>query len=388
MKRVRDPIHDYIQLDAAALAIVDRPEFQRLRRIRQLGTAALVYPGANHARFEHSLGAQHVARLACEAIGLKADDALEVRLAALLHDVGHGPFSHLTDNVMRDLGGFSHAEVSAERARTTFSDALAAHGADPKRVAELVRGRGALGELVASDLDVDRMDYIVRDAHYTGVDVGVDLGRLVHEMRLTPKGVALSLGALQAAEMLLVTRYMMYTTVYLHPTCRVGEVMMERAIRAAARAGEFEVRALTVMDDVDLVAKLRQSRTSARVLFDMLERRELLKAALALRHDEVETAAFHAARTRKGADALEAQIAEATGIDPEHVVVDAPALPVGGDLAVPFVGEDGAVVPVTELSQLVSTLAEAQLDHWRLRVFAPRDRREEVARVAGRLLRR
>ncbi|HLE97399.1 MAG TPA: hypothetical protein VI997_08530, partial [Candidatus Thermoplasmatota archaeon] len=109
---------------------------------------------------------------------------------------------------------------------------------------------------------------------------------------------------------------------------------------------------------------------------------------LALRHDEVETAAFHAARTRKGADALEAQIAEATGIDPEHVVVDAPALPVGGDLAVPFVGEDGAVVPVTELSQLVSTLAEAQLDHWRLRVFAPRDRREEVARVAGRLLRR
>ncbi|HLE95862.1 MAG TPA: HD domain-containing protein, partial [Candidatus Thermoplasmatota archaeon] len=224
MKRVRDPIHDYIPLDAAALAIVDRPEFQRLRRIRQLGTAALVYPGANHARFEHSLGAQHVARLACEAIGLKADDALEVRLAALLHDVGHGPFSHLTDNVMRDLGGFSHAEVSAERARTTFSDALAAHGADPKRVAELVRGRGALGELVASDLDVDRMDYIVRDAHYTGVDVGVDLGRLVHEMRLTPKGVALSLGALQAAEMLLVTRYMMYTTVYLHPTCRVGEV--------------------------------------------------------------------------------------------------------------------------------------------------------------------
>lgn len=387
MKKVRDPIHDYIPLDAATLAVVDRPEFQRLRRVRQLGTATLVYPGANHARFEHSLGAQHLARLACEALSVAPDAATEVRMAALLHDVGHGPFSHLSDNVMRDLGGFTHADASAEAARGTFADALSAHGSDPKRVADLLRGRGELGELVSSELDVDRMDYLVRDAHYTGVNVGVDLHRIVHEMRLTSKGVALHESALAAAEMLLVTRHMMYTTVYFHPTCRVGEVMMERAIRAAVKAGEIAVRDLPLMDDVDLVARLRTSATRGRALLAAVERRDLLKVALALRNDEVASSAFHTARTRKGADHLEAEIAEAAAVDAADVVVDAPALPVGGDLALPIVADDGTVMAVTDRSQLVSTLAEAQLDHWRLRVFAPRAARTKVAEAAGKVLR-
>lgn len=386
LKKVRDPIHDYIPLDAATLAVVDKPEFQRLRRVRQLGTATLVYPGANHARFEHSLGAQHLARLACEALGVAPDASTEVRMAALLHDVGHGPFSHLSDNVMRDVGGFTHADASAEAARTTFADALSAHGADPKRVGDLLRGRGDLGELVSSELDVDRMDYLVRDAHYTGVNVGVDLHRIVHEMRLTPKGVALHESALAAAEMLLVTRHMMYTTVYFHPTCRVGEVMMERAIRAAVKAREVDVRELPRMDDVDLVSRLRASATRGRDLLAAVERRDLLKSAVALRHDEVNASAFHTARTRKGADHLETEIAEAAGVDAVDIVVDAPALPVGADLALPIVGDDGSVTSVTDRSQLVSTLAEAQLDHWRLRVFAPRRARGRVADAAARVL--
>jgi len=246
--RIRDPIHNYIHVDAMGEELLDAPRVQRLRRIHQLGTGSLVYPGANHTRFEHSLGAYHLAGQAARALGLGDDDRKAVQAAALLHDVGHGPFSHTSDPLYRDFLHRTHEDLSVDAVQKgALADVLARHGVEPARVVALVRGETPLGGLVSGDLDVDRMDYLVRDSHYTGVNIGVDLQRLVSDLALTPQGVAVKAGSVPAAEMLLVTRVQMYATVYFHRTLRVAERMIERAFRLALDAGEIKPEQLPLL---------------------------------------------------------------------------------------------------------------------------------------------
>ncbi|HVL49093.1 MAG TPA: HD domain-containing protein [Candidatus Thermoplasmatota archaeon] len=390
MKKIRDPIHNYIEVDDAALAVINTPRFQRLRRVHQLGTANLVYPGANHSRFEHSLGAYHLARLAGRALGVPADEALDLALAALLHDVGHGPLSHLTDRILRE--SFGHEHVGISRALVLgepFRDALAARGADPVRVADLLVGKGRLGELIAGAIDVDRMDYLVRDGHYTGVNIGVDLHRLVHEFRLTRDGLALHVSGLAAAEMLLTTRFMMYTTVYFHPTCRIAEGMQERALMLAVEAGEIEPRALPTLDDAEVLVALRRSATPARGLQEALDRRDLMKLASAFAADEIAPEALGPLVDHPAAAArAEAAIASRAGVPPHAVIVDAAEPPVAAPPDVRVVDDDGNVTSLADASHLVAHLGEAQRDHWRLRVFAWAADRPRVARAARDVLAR
>ncbi len=387
-KKIRDPIHRDIHVDDAALELLDTPKFQRLRRVRQLGTASLVYPGANHTRFEHSLGAYHLASLACRALGLAEGDALDLRCAALLHDVGHGPFSHLTDLVMIDTMGKGHVEVTRDAVRSgTIRDALERHGADPARVADLIGGAGHLGNLVSGDLDCDRMDYLVRDSHYTGVAIGVDLDRLVGETALTPDGIVLKEGGQQAAEMLLLTRFMMYSTVYYHHASRVGETMVDRAIRLAIEGGEIQPHQLPAMDDYALVHLLRQSKTDAWRFMMAVDQRKLLKVAHEARLDDVGADRAAALATdRSAARDDEAAIAAEAGVRAVDVIVDAPPVPRATDAGVRLQTASGALVPLAERSSLVASLAGAEREAWRLRVLAPAAARDRVAAAAIRRL--
>ncbi|HVM46280.1 MAG TPA: HD domain-containing protein [Candidatus Thermoplasmatota archaeon] len=390
MTRVRDPIHDYIPLDAWAKEVIDGPRMQRLRRVHQLGSGSLVYPGAKHTRFEHSLGAYHLAGLAAAALDLPAPERKALQAAALLHDVGHGPFSHTSDPLYRDFLQRTHEDVSAELvARPPIADILTRHGVDPAAVASLIHGEGPLADLVSGGLDVDRMDYVVRDAHYTGVNVGVDLRRLVTDIRLTPRGVALGHGSLPAAEMLLVTRLQMYATVYFHRTLRAGERMLERALRLALEAGEIKPEQLPTMDDIAATMLLRHSKTDAWRLMLGVDQRKLLKVALEeplsdFREDALADVAQSAARQ----SALEREIAAAIGLAPHEVIVDVPEPPRHDRQTALVAMEDGRLVDLAEVSSLVRALASAERDHWRLRVMVPASRREQAAGVAGRILAR
>lgn len=390
MTRVRDPIHDYIHLDALGKELVDAPRVQRLRRIHQLGTGSLVYPGANHTRFEHSLGAYHLAGVAARALQLSEDDRKAVQAAALLHDVGHGPFSHTSDPLYRDFLRKSHEDISVEALQKgILADTLARHGVDPKRVVDLIRGEGALGGLVSGGLDVDRMDYLVRDSHYTGVSIGVDLERLVSDLAQTPRGVALKAYSVPAAEMLLVTRLQMYATVYFHKTLRVGERMIERAFRLALDAGEIKPEQLPTMDDAAATMLLRHSKTEAWKLFLAVDQRKLLKVALEepMGDYREEAIAELAASAHKQAT-LEREIAQAIGAAPHEVIVDVPEPPGAGPSTPLVVTEDGRLLEMAEVSTLTRSLGAAERDHWRLRVMVPASRREEATRVAGKALHR
>lgn len=388
--RVRDPIHDYIHLDALGKELMDAPRMQRLRRIHQLGSGALVYPGANHTRFEHSLGAYHLAGVAARALDLSDDDRLAVQAAAMLHDVGHGPFSHTADPLYRDFLRKSHEDVSCEVvSNKAVSEILARHGVDPRAVVDLIHGEGALADLVSGGLDVDRMDYLVRDAHYTGVNVGVDLARLASDVVLTPRGVALRQRSVPSAEMLLVTRLQMYATVYFHRTLRVGERMLERAFRLALEAGEIKPEQLPTMDDVAATMLLRHSKTDAWRLMLAVDQRKLMKVALEepigdYREDALGTLAGSAQRQGE----VEQEIAREIGVAPREVILDVPEPPRAPRETALVLADDGTLHDLAEVSTLVRGLAAAERDHWRLRVMVPASKRDEATVVAGRVLAR
>lgn len=390
MTRVRDPIHDYIHLDAMGKELLDAPRLQRLRRVHQLGSGALVYPGANHTRLEHSLGAYHLAGLAARALALGETDRKTVQAAALLHDVGHGPFSHTCDALYRDFLAKTHEEVSVDAlSKGALADILAHHGVSPRAVAGLIRGEGALADLVSGGLDVDRMDYLVRDAHYTGVNVGVDLERLASDIALTPQGVALRQYSVPAAEMLLVTRLQMYATVYFHRTLRVGERMVERAFRLAIEAGEIKPDQLPTMDDAAATMLLRHSKTDAWRLMLAVDQRKLHKVALEeplARLPEAAVAPLAEDPARQAE--FERELAAAIGVAAHDVILDVPAPPTEPAETAHVILEDARVVDLAEVSTLVRGLAAAERDHWRLRVMVPASKRETTGPVASTALRR
>ena len=180
MKKIRDPIHNYIVLDELEIELIDTPIMQRLRRIKQLGMAYLVYPGANHTRFEHSLGVYWLARECCKVLELDKTESQAIYIAGLLHDIGHGPFSHLTEEIKNYP---SHKSITVDLIKwSVISDVLSKYGLNVSEISKFIEGKGKFGSLISSELDVDRMDYLEWDAHYTGVSTGVDLGRLTATM--------------------------------------------------------------------------------------------------------------------------------------------------------------------------------------------------------------
>jgi uncharacterized protein len=395
-KRIRDPIHGYIPVEPEVLRLLDTPAVQRLRHVRQLGTANLVYPGANHTRFEHALGAAHLGGLAAQGLGLGDEEMLDLQLALLLHDVGHGPFSHLSEPAMRRTLGVGHKDLGIRLVQGELRPALEEVGARVDRVAHLIDGSGELGALVSGDLDLDRMDYIVRDSHYTGVHVDLDrlLAGLARRRSHRPLqvdarhrgSVVLREDALHAAEILLVARFLMYTTVYYHHAARIAERMVARGIDLVMAAGEVAPEAMVRMDDGALMSALRASRTRASLMADMLDRRDLLKGAAALTAKELGQARERL-RDEGARAAAERELAEHAGVEPHLVVVDLPDLPVVPEVRAPVLAADGSIAPLSERSALVASLHTAQLDHWRLRVYGPAHAREALAAAAPKVLR-
>lgn len=218
MRTIKDSVHDHIEISGIAEALLDTPEMQRLRRIGQLGTVNLVYPSANHTRFEHSLGVYHLADQALSHLNISGANADRIRAAALLHDIGHGPYSHNIEDLIHRHTGRYHDDVADLIERGPVASVLTSHDLDPNCIADRIAGTGGLAQLVSGELDVDRMDYLVRDAHHTGVPYGtIDHERFVRELRFVEDELVLAAGNVQTAESLLLARHLMGPTVYNHP---------------------------------------------------------------------------------------------------------------------------------------------------------------------------
>lgn len=250
MREIRDPIYGFIEPTEEELKIIDSPLLQRLRRIRQLAMAYLVYPGANHTRFDHSLGVLHVAGLMAEKLlpEKKHGESIQiVRFAALLHDVGHGPFSHVSEDVLkRYVSGVPHSEKIHER----ITQALIESDKEIRRilgedrtnqVVSLLSGRkngyaySIMKEIISGPLDADKIDYLLRDSHFCGVKYGIfDLNRLLNILVPLPDGedihLGIETGGIHTIEQFLLAKYYMTRQVYRHKIRLLSDSMIVRAL--------------------------------------------------------------------------------------------------------------------------------------------------------------
>jgi uncharacterized protein len=296
---IRDPLWDNIRIDRPALLALDTPAVQRLRYIRQVGHSFLVYPGATHTRFEHALGAYHLTRRAIaglEELGqlepVSWEDCLAVRMAALLHDVGHYPFSH----ALEEAGFPSHEALGVAKLHLgVLGERLVEIGGRefPARVGALIAGTSdnPLQGLISGTIDLDKVDYLSRDARMCGVPYGtVDVDRLLasltlvevepnrYEVGVQEKGVS-------ALESLLFAKYQMYRNVYWHHAVRSATCMFKRAVRAAVKCGIVTAGAIAESTDDGLMELLLGREPTG--LAASIRARRLHKRALDLPASEV-----------------------------------------------------------------------------------------------------
>ncbi|KTG08527.1 phosphohydrolase [Haloprofundus marisrubri] len=381
MNAIKDSVHDYIPVDPVARALLDTPELQRLRHIKQLSTVRLVYPSANHTRFEHSLGVYHLASRALDHLGVDDDRAAHVRAAALLHDIGHGPYGHQTEEVIMRRTGDHHDEIGDLLSSSVAGDVLEQRGLDLERVAGLVRGEGELGQLVSGELDVDRMDYLVRDAHHTGVPYGtIDHGRLVRVLRLREGRLVLAPGNVQTAESMLLARSLMNGVLYRHHVSRIAGAMLDRASERLLDETALEIEEFRRMADHDLLVALCESVPE---LGRRIERRDLYKRAAWASLWEVP--AWVPDLDYEDVRAAERDIADAAGVDAGEVIVDVPSRPTLKESETRVV-VDGTIRRLEEASELVGALRNTERAQWRLGVYAPGASTADVRDAAADVL--
>jgi hypothetical protein len=362
---IRDPLWNNIRVDPVAERLLDTAVVQRLRYVRQLGLAHLVYPGATHSRFEHALGAYHLARRTLANLrdggalaGIADDEPAVVAAAALLHDVGHYPFSH----ALEEIGVPHHEQISRPlvtegEIAAVLREHIAADA--PERVFALICGTSAspLQGLISGSLDLDKMDYLKRDALMCGVPYGeIDEDRLMHSMVVVDdpatgrRRIGVRAKGLSALESLLFAKYQMYRNVYWHHAVRSATAMYKRLVEGALADGQVAMADVSGFTDEGLLHALeRGASASTNAMLDALRLRRLYKRAFeapaaTLPMDELEWIADDRQRTRAAERTLAARLGLAEG----EVLLDFPAKTQMLGLDLPVLGRDGAVRHLTQ----------------------------------------
>jgi len=425
LKTITDTVHGTVRLDPLTLDLLETLELQRLNSIRQLGLTYLVFPGANHSRVEHCLGVGHVAGAMARALDLGEEEQKLVHAAGLLHDLGHGPFSHTLEHVLSRELAIDHMDLTqriitgeddnvVKDDRTAFPEVmrihqvLAKHEVDPRAVAALIRGpseKGAaffapgkrreskryLGQIIHSPMDADQIDYLMRDAHYTGAAHGtIDFSRLLQTLRIHRGELALDRKGLPALEGMLVARGLMYSSVYFHKTVRIAEQMLARAVeRSSAPMAEVQK-----MVDHELLNWLLHQGAFQREIALRLKYRKLYKRVLASDRDELTDATRSVLATFKDPEErrrVEDRIARRAGLAPGQVIIDVPlpelllSEPRIAKTEVPIL-DDGTAKPFSKVSPLGRALQVRQVVDWVVMVAAPAPAVAAVRKAAASAL--
>ncbi|MEM4288286.1 MAG: HD domain-containing protein, partial [Candidatus Caldarchaeum sp.] len=279
MKLIKDPVHGYITLSDQELGLVDTRAVQRLRRISQLPLVYLVYPGARHSRFDHSIGCMFLAGEFAQHLGLDSYETTLLKTAALLHDIGHTPFSHLFEQLLLDKG-VSHEQMSMRIIEhdKELGEALEMLGIDRGEVVKVLQGRSRLSSLVSGPLDVDRLDFLVRDAYFTGATYGViDVKRIIRLTRLLEDGPAVDVRGVGAVEELAIARYHSFINIYFHHAVRAAQILLLRGatmLKSELNFSEMTPQQYVEHDDFSTWCFMK-NHPATRWVVERLERRIL-----------------------------------------------------------------------------------------------------------------
>jgi hypothetical protein len=404
---VKDPLYGYIRLTDVERHVIDTVPVQRLRRIRQLSGAEYVYPAANHTRFEHALGTMYLAGVLAETLptDLSRDDIEELKIAALLHDVGHGPFSHIFDQFLIKHYGKTHEDFATWIINSSsIKEALQDEGFNPSDLGKLCVGKlhdrqkPFLDQIISSTVDVDKMDFIPRDSYHTGAGYGqADVFRLIYTMGVFDGNLAVGVTALPTLETFLLARLESFRAIYFHRASRAVQIMLVRALELA----KDEIGVIDKspdeylgLDDFVVWSKLKTSKDSKSILQD-IERRRLIKCAFEktfFTKDETITSLFTNEPVRHQ---IETEIARKANVDPSKVIIDVPSLP-----SVPYshsIGSEPMDVPIFDESRTRNGTSKKLADISRvidvlrvimniIRIYTEEQYRDKVGRSAREVL--
>jgi len=344
-KIVRDPIHGDIRINGCLLELLEAPEVQRLHSIKQLGFAHLVFPGAHHTRFEHSLGSSAIATRIAEILELPTDEKELITCAALLHDIGHGPFSHTLESILLERFGVDHVDLTEKLLLGTYTifDAkeksfihsatvhqiLEKYGANKKEIVSIIRGKASkksyLSQLLNSTIDVDQLDYLMRDAYYTGVSYGlIDVQRLLQTIVIHNGNLAMMRKGVNVVENILMARALMYSSVYFHKTVRIAELMLLKSLEDVPDAEPFEFFRMT---DAEIMTRLLTMGRYQQEIITRLKYRDLFKQAYTAsvqdleKQDRKTLVKLEDATKRRE---KERELEETLGIPKGHIILDIP----------------------------------------------------------------
>jgi HD superfamily phosphohydrolase len=339
---IKDPVHGYVYITENEKEIIDTYPMQRLRRLRQLAGSEYVYPGANHTRFEHCVGVMYLAGKVTENPNLSRivsdEEADIIRLSGLLHDVGHGPFSHVFEQLLiRDLEKTHEDITSWIIAESEINDKIAQAGFNPDEVSKLAvgklhkPGKAFWDQIISSGVDVDKQDFIVRDTYHTGAEYGfIDVFRLIHALDVLGEDLAVELGALSALEAFMIARIESFKSIYFHRVGRAGQIMLAMAMEKANE--ELGLTAFKTpeeylaMDDYTVWSALKKCEKSKQIIDD-LERRRMLKCAYERTFYEKDALVSNIFGREAYRRQVQDEIAREAGVGPEAVIIDVPTVP-------------------------------------------------------------
>lgn len=388
-KVFRDPVHNYIPVeDELIYDLINSKEFQRLRRIKQLGSSSFTFHGAEHSRFSHCLGVYYLARRVTNIFDKKYSDiwnsneSLLTMTAALLHDIGHGAYSHTFER----LFDTNHETITQQiilSPETEINTILRRVSPDfPDKVASVINhtySNKQVEQLISSQIDVDRMDYLLRDSYFTGASYGeFDLTRVLRVIRPIENGIAFSRDGMHAVEDYIISRYQMYMQVYFHPASRAMEVLLQNLLKRAKYLYPKEKEFFTVtsphlipffenrvtledylsLDDGVMNTYFQTWMQSAdKILSDLASRFINRKVFKSITFDEKDLSDLEKLR----------EIVKDLGFDPTyytalHLNFDLPYDVYKPDVQIPrtqieMLQEDGSIAELSTLSPLVHTLS-------------------------------
>lgn len=428
-KIIHDVVHGSIKLDGFMLDLAQTPEINRLHNIKQLGLVYLVFPGAQHTRFEHSMGVSYIAERIAQELKISEEEKDLVKAAGFLHDVGHGPYSHTLEYVFHDILGLDHMGITKDIITgkhdiihgeleefvdyTKIPTILENYGLDPKRVAELVTGDTAnmdyrffvsesgqqfynekkyLAQIIHGSIDADQLDYLIRDSYYTGVAHGtVDLDRLLKTMEIFNNDLIIHKKGVPAVEGMLVARALMYSSVYFHKTARIAETMLSRAVEYSL-GGDGNEDILSMVD-MDLLSWLEKRSSFGREVTYRIKYRNLYKKAFELDLDQLseeqkeELSKLAAPKERRR---MEDEICLKAGIPSGKALIDIPA----PELLISEprltktnvkILDDNKIYTLQKYSPLANALRKRRVTNWALMVFCDGRYNNQVSKVAERL---
>lgn len=388
MMILKDPLYGFIGIDEPFKSIIETEQFQRLRNIKQLGLSYLIYPSANHSRFEHSIGAYYLAQKIIERISAEKKKAAKIKkipyknefmAAALLHDIGHYPFSHAIEKSIELANGASHEQQTVNIIRRgKIAEIIKKSKLNIDIICDFINGKGKFGKLIAGQIDVDRLDYLKRDSYYTGVAYGViEVDVITKHMEVAGEKYFVEEKFLPAFESILIARYLMYSMVYMHRKTLIANNMLRAAFREMILTGEILPKEIAKFDDIDFIAKLRSSKTIAKKLVHQVTNRDFYQEAIIFKKEDLPNF-----EKIKDISKIEDTIADCLKIKNYEILINILNFPIRR----PTDGQSEILIApagqsMENASPIVKALNSAEWNHWFVAIYCPKKHLKKIKKA-------